>query len=155
MRNELLFSGLCAVLILLFSSFSPADDNSAEVIEQIGAASINWSEGFVEASGTGKVPDAVLDKPNAYVLALETAKVNAARNLLEMVKAVRVDALTEIRDLMRNNEALRSEIESAISKLPTIQRTFSYSQKRVKVVFRIALKRELTKSCPASYPQFL
>lgn len=142
--------GLQLAAILAFSIIFAASTVYAEsdslVIESTGVTSINWSESYIEAEGMGKVPESVQEKPKAYVLALETAKANAFRNLLEAAKSVRVDSLTELRDLMRQDEAFKAKVDALIYKSRIEEREFSYSQKTVRVVIRMPLRGDLIRA---------
>lgn len=145
-------SGSVALIGILLAALTVhADSSSIEVIQKMGTTSINWSEGYIEAEGVGKVPETVLDKPKAYVLALETAKANAFRNLFEIVKSVRVDSLTELRDLIRQDEALRAKVDVIVARSHIEERVFSYSQKRVKVVLRTPLRGDLIRAVLPMY----
>ncbi len=131
---------------ILFAAFTVYAGSDSLVIESTGVTSINWSESYIEAEGTGKVPESVQEKPKAYVLALETAKANAFRNLLEAAKSVRVDSLTELRDLMRQDEAFKAKVDALIYKSRIEEREFSYSQKTVRVIIRMPLRGDLIRA---------
>ncbi len=131
---------------ILFAAFTVYAESDSLVIESTGVTSINWSESYIEAEGTGKVPESVQEKPKAYVLALETAKANAFRNLLEAAKSVRVDSLTELRDLMRQDEAFKAKVDALIYKSRIEEREFSYSQKTVRVTIRMPLRGDLIRA---------
>jgi len=132
--------------LTIFAAFTVFAESDSQVIESTGVTSINWSESYIEAEGTGKVPETVQDKPRAYVLALETAKANAFRNLLEAVKSVRVDSLTELRDLMRQDEAFKTRIDALTYKSRIEEREFSYSQRTVRVIVRMPLRGDLIRA---------
>lgn len=133
-------------ICVLFAAFAVYAESDSLVIERTGVTSINWSDSYIEAEGTGKVPESVQDKPKAYVLALETAKANAFRNLLEAARSVRVDSLTELRDLMRQDDAFKARIDELIYRARIEEREFSYSQKTVKVVIRMPLRGDLIRA---------
>lgn len=131
---------------IVFAAFTVCAESDSLVIERTGVTSINWSDSYIEAEGTGKVPESVQEKPKAYVLALETAKANAFRNLLEAAKSVRVDSLTELRDLMRQDDAFKTKVDALIYKARIEEREFSYSQKTVRVVIRMPLRGDLIRA---------
>lgn len=142
-------SGLQLAAIFTLSTlaaFTVCAESDSLVIESTGVTSINWSESYIKAEGTGKVPETVQDKPKAYVLALETAKANAFRNLLEAAKSVRVDSLTELRDLMRQDEAFKAKIDALIYKSHIEEREFSYSQRTVRVIVSMPLRGDLIRT---------
>lgn len=145
MKSGLQLAAFCAFSIF-FAAFTVNAESDSLVVESMGVTSINWSESYIEAEGTGKVPESVQEKPKAYVLALETAKANAFRNLLEAAKSVRVDSLTELRDLMRQDDAFKAKVDALIYKSRIEEREFSYSQKTVRVVIRMQLRGELIKA---------
>jgi hypothetical protein len=133
-------------ICVLFAAFAVCAESDSLVIERTGVTSVNWSDSYIDAEGTGKVPESVQDKPKAYVLALETAKANAFRNLLEAAKSVRVDSLTELRDLMRQDDAFKARVDELIYRARIEEREFSYSQKTVKVVIRMPLRGDLIRA---------
>jgi hypothetical protein len=135
----------------IFAAFTVCAESDSLVVESTGVTSINWSESYIEAEGTGKVPESVQEKPKAYVLALETAKANAFRNLLEAAKSVRVDSLTELRDLMRQDDAFKAKVDALIYKSRIEEREFSYSQKTVRVIIRMPLRGDLIRAILSYY----
>lgn len=145
MRHPASF-GIFSALFFLIAVPVPAAPGSFDVVERMGAASINWSEGYIDAEGVGQVPETVLDTPKAYVLALETAKANAFRHLFEAAKSVRVDSLTDLRDMIIQDEGFKSRIDALVSKSHVEDRVFSYSQRQVKVVLRMPLRGDLIRA---------
>lgn len=152
MKSGLQLAALFALNIFFTASPVCAEPGSF-VIERTGTTSVNWSESYIEAEGTGKVPESVQDQPKAYVLALETAKANAFRNMLEAAKSVRVDSLTELRDLMRQDEAFKTKIDALIYKSRIEEREFSYSQRTVRVVIRMPLRGDLIRAIIPYYKE--
>jgi len=58
----------------------------APIVSYLGdKGKINWGSGYIEAVGRGTVPKRYLGKPHARPIALRAAKMDAYRNLMEVV----------------------------------------------------------------------
>ncbi|MDD5534086.1 MAG: hypothetical protein PHC52_14940 [Syntrophales bacterium] len=110
---------------------------SADLIEQIGTSgNVNWSTGIIEATGIGAPPERYYGKPQARPMALRTAQVDAYRNLLELVKGVRVDATTEVRDFTTSSDVIRTQVEGMVRGAQVIKRDYM-SDGTVEVTIRM------------------
>ena len=83
-------------LVLLLVSIAVADDALIQVLEK---GRINWSTrtATVKGMGVSKTTDEGLS-PAALSDALEAARINAQANLLETIRAIRIDTKTRIAD---------------------------------------------------------
>jgi hypothetical protein len=111
-KKHLLFiSVLMTALLFSFAGFcNPEED----LVEQIGNGSINWTKGVIQAIGIGAPPEKDYGKPQARPLALRAAKLDALRNILEVVNGVRIDSKTIIRDAAVESDVIMTKVQGMI-----------------------------------------
>jgi len=83
------------------------------VVDETERARINWTEGWIEASGQAVPPKGVENPAQGKLLAQRGAVVDLQRNLLEAVKGVRVDSKTTLNDFMAHDQ-VRTEVSGFI-----------------------------------------
>lgn len=84
-----------------------------DAVEPMGQGVVNWSTGWVKATGLGAPP------PNAgpgqaRAMAQRAAYVVAVRNLLEVVKGVRIDSVTLVENFMVTNDVIRTQVSGFV-----------------------------------------
>jgi len=84
------------------------------VKELLPGGAIDWSGGTACGRGTGVLDPGNLDEAQAWLLAERAAEVVARRNLLEVIKRVRVDSDARLQDLMAANEAVFRQVEAVV-----------------------------------------
>ncbi len=94
-----------------------AQDVSVEVVvEQAEHALLNWTAGYVEATGQAVPPTDKANTAQGKLLARRGAIVDLQRNLLEFVQGVRVDAETVMKDFMAN-DFVKTEVHGCIKRV--------------------------------------
>jgi hypothetical protein len=88
---------------------SPAPAPTGQAIEKIGDGSINWTTGWIKATGLG-APPAGAGPGQARAMAERAGFAVALRNLLETVKGVRIDSETIADTYIIKNDAIRSQV---------------------------------------------
>jgi len=83
------------------------------LVEPIGSGSVNWSTGWVKATGLGAPP------PNigggaGRAMAERAAFTVALRNLLETVKGIRVDSATLVDNYMVQNDVIKTQVSGHV-----------------------------------------
>ena len=86
--------------------------NASDVVETYESGSINWSENIVTAKGVGYSNKS--NKVIAYKMAQRASKLDAMRNLLEIVGKVRIDSHTTIKNKMAQDDSISSAISGNI-----------------------------------------
>jgi hypothetical protein len=84
-----------------------------EAIERAGTGKINWTGGWVETTGLG-APPAKAPAGQARAMAQRAAHVVALRNLLEIVKGVRVDSATLVENYMVTNDVIKTQVSGFV-----------------------------------------
>lgn len=145
-RSILVIGFAVCTLLLAFSTAFGQESISAkdwtQVVEQIGAKGrVNWSGGYVEATGIGAPPEKYYGKPQARPMALRAAQVDAYRNLLEVVQGVRVDSETEVRDFTTASDTIRAKVEGLVKGAQIVKRDY-LSDGTVEVTLRMPLYGE-------------
>ncbi|HRR40465.1 MAG TPA: LPP20 family lipoprotein [Syntrophales bacterium] len=145
-RSILIIGFAVCTLLLAFSTAFGQESISAkdwtQVVEQIGAKGrVNWSGGYVEATGIGAPPEKYYGKPQARPMALRAAQVDAYRNLLEVVQGVRVDSETEVRDFTTASDTIRAKVEGLVKGAQIVKRDY-LSDGTVEVTLRMPLYGE-------------
>lgn len=116
-KRTLICFTLCALLIagLPLAAGAATASTSVPAIDQLGVSgSINWAEGFVEATGTG-VPSSIAKSPaQARLMARRAAIVDAQRNLLESIEGVRITAKTTVQNLETTDDTIRTQVTGIV-----------------------------------------
>jgi hypothetical protein len=93
---------------------------STEVIEATNNGQINWSSGWIQATGRGYSPNNVppslsktLGERAGYAIAL--------RNLLEVIKGVRVDSESFVKGHMDDNQTIKTKVTGLVQGAEIIQ----------------------------------
>jgi hypothetical protein len=85
------------------------------VVEPAGAdGSIDWTKGVVMATGFGAPPPTAVNAAQARALAERAAFLVATRNLLEVVKGIRVDSATLVENMMVSSDVIKTEVSGFI-----------------------------------------
>jgi hypothetical protein len=127
----------CAML-LLFPAMAAASDG-AELVEQIGNGSVNWSQGVIQGKGIGSPPEKYYGKPNARPMAMRAAKLDALRNILEVINGVRVNSTTTVRDFAIESDVIRSNVEGMVRGAEQVKLEYM-SDGTVEVVMQVRMQ---------------
>ena len=85
-----------------------------EVVERVPGGAVDWSDRTVRASGTGVMDPGASNRAQARLMAERAAVVVAQRNLLEIVKGVRVDSDTRVENFMTDYDVVYTRVEGFI-----------------------------------------
>lgn len=123
----------CAAAAAHGQSFNPND-----AVEMLGQGSINWTSGEVYATGIGVPPATAANPAQSRAMAVRAAQVVAYRNLLEIVKGVRVDSETVVENFMTKSDIIRTRVDGIV-KGARILKTQYMSDGAVEVVVAMPL----------------
>ena len=82
-----------------------------QVQEPLPGGAIDWSGKTIRARGTGVLDPGNSNTAQARSMAERAATVVARRNLLEIIKGVRIDSDTRVRDFTADNDVARQYVE--------------------------------------------
>jgi hypothetical protein len=92
----------------------PKNLNAPPVTEPLPGGSVDWTAKVVRAKGTGVLDPGNPNKAQARLLAERAAVVVAQRNLLEIVKGVRVDSDTKVENFMTRYDVVYSHVDGIV-----------------------------------------
>ncbi|MEO0093330.1 MAG: hypothetical protein ABIK67_03640 [candidate division WOR-3 bacterium] len=107
---------LWVVLLTLLPAqtpYIPIERSGDEVIEPQGPGEINWTKQMIKAKGWGII-DTIHPKAQAKILATTAAIAVAQRNLLEIVKGVRVVSEMKVQDMISQSDYIYKRIEGVV-----------------------------------------
>ena len=93
----------------------PRVTEPGEVVEPVPGGAVDWSGTVVRARGTGVVDPSARDQAQAWVMAERAAVVVAQRNLLEIIKGVRVDSDTRVENFMTSYDIVYTRVEGTVT----------------------------------------
>jgi len=85
-----------------------------QVREFVPGGAIDWSGKMVWARGAGVLDPGNSNRDLAWQMAQRAATVVAQRNLLEIVKSIRVDSDARVQDLMAEHDSVYQRIEAVV-----------------------------------------
>lgn len=113
--HKRLFILFTMMYLLMFSAMAHAQNaNPFDAVETVGQGVINWTSGEVYATGIGAPPANAVNAAQARAMAERAAQVVAYRNLLEIVKGVRVDSETVVENFMTKSDIIRTKVDGVI-----------------------------------------
>jgi hypothetical protein len=142
MRNRLLFSFTMLFLLMSAAMVHAQTANPSDALENVGQGTINWTSGVVYATGIGAPPPSAVNPAQSRAMALRAAQVVAYRNLLEIVKGVRVDSETVVENFMTKSDIIKTRVDGIV-KGAMIVKTQYLSDGSVEVLVSMPMKGAL------------
>ncbi len=130
---------IAAVLVTTPDSAFSQNITSADAVETTINGAINWTTGEASATGIGAVPASAGNAGQARAMAERAAFVVAVRNLLEIVKGVRVDSETVVENFIAKSDVIRTKVEGIV-RGARIVKTHYLSDGSVEVTVAMAMK---------------
>jgi hypothetical protein len=145
MKLRLVYTVVLTAIVLLWASagFCQKPISASEWVEKVGQlGSVNWSAGYIEATGIGAPSEQSYGKPQARPLALRSATVVAQRNLLEVTKGVQIDSVTTVKDFMVESDIINTRVSGLVKGAVMVHHQYM-SDGTAEVTLRMALYGEL------------
>ena len=108
---------MVTIVVLILSASAALGQWSAApgaVTEQNEFGLVDYSQQVITATGIGAVPPNAPNVGAARANAIRAARVDALRNLVEAVKAVRVTSETTVNNNMVENDIIRTKVEAMV-----------------------------------------
>src|SRR3990172_2388525 len=112
---------LFAAVMSVSGPVSGQTASPGDAVETTGSGKVNWTTGEVYATGIGAPPAQPANAAQARAMAERAAFVVALRNLLEVVKGVRVDSETVVENFMTKSDVIRTHVQGIVNGARTIQ----------------------------------
>jgi hypothetical protein len=104
---------LISALVLLVPAAGTCQEEG-ELLENVGNGSINWTSGLIRAVGIGAPPENYYGKPEARPMALRAAKMDAYRNILEVIQGVRIQSSTTVKNFMMADDSISAQVSGMV-----------------------------------------
>ncbi len=137
MRRKSIF--ILAIVFLLTIPAYGLDKEPQDFVEITSKGSINWSNGTVRGKGIGAPPEQMYGKPSARPMAIRAAKMDAYRNILEVVNGVRIDGTTIVRDYAIESDIIMSKVEGMVQGAELVKQEY-LSDGTVEVTLEMSLR---------------
>lgn len=111
-------------------------------VQKIGHGEINWTEQYIIATGSAAPAPNSANVAVARLGAERAAKMDAFRNILEVIKGAQVTAKSTGADEMSNG-TIKSKVEGLVKNFKVMDTKY-YSDGSVDVIVRVELKGELS-----------
>ncbi|MDH7500414.1 MAG: hypothetical protein QHH30_08520 [candidate division NC10 bacterium] len=137
-------------VILLFQLWATSPAAAADLIENIGGGRINWSQGFLTANGMGIPPREAKNPGQLRAMTQRAAISLARRNLLEVLKGMRVDSSTTVENLIATSDVIKTQVSGIVLGSQVMQAKY-FSDGSIEVTVGVRLAGDLSSALmPAS-----
>ncbi len=108
-----------AILILIAGSamaqLASSVSSAGHKEESIGSTGkVDWTTGVITAVGRGPAQVSATSPSHNKAMALQVARVDAYRKLLEAVKGIQVDSITTVENLMITSDVINAKVNGSI-----------------------------------------
>jgi len=147
MKSKFIFIIIMLGLLLFFTGAGICQEKVSmnDWVEKFNQGSINWTGGYIEATGIGAPAEKSISKINARPGALRAAKLDAYRNLLEITKGVQVDSRTTVRDFTVESDVINKQVSGLVQGAVVVDQQY-ISDGTVEVKLRMPLYGDLAQT---------
>lgn len=112
---------------MLLCSLIIAASASAYAADEIGKGAVNWTEGYIEATGYGTAKSTG-NRGKDKINARRAAEVSAQRTLLEVIKGVHITSESTVQDSMLKDDHIRTRVDGIIKGAQTIDERVEWEE---------------------------
>lgn len=107
---------LCLAGLVLFVHAASAQVGGrvGDVVESMGSGGVDWTTGMITATGLGAPPENAVNRAQGRAMAERAAFIVATRNLLEVVKGIRVDSATLVENFVVSSDVIKTEVSGFV-----------------------------------------
>lgn len=140
---------LLLFLLLIFGNIVIIAPNSPVYCSELMKTTpeINLVEGYIIVEGVGVAPNNIYNDAQAKALARLAAKVDAQRNLLEIIAGLQLDSETSVVNLLANDK-VRTKVEGILQGGQILPESEQYQEG----FFRLKIRVEIKDITPLVYP---
>lgn len=122
--------------LLLLSSLLTLSLEAREVIDNVGSCKINWSHGSITCQGESAEGQ---DRRSAKI----AAKVTAQRNILEVIKGVRINSMVTVKDGMLSSDVITSRVQGVVRGGQIISNEYDSQDKYAVATIKLKMGKDL------------
>ena len=134
--NKFKLLGAIIFSIVLMVPALGTTETQNDMVQNLEHGYINWTTGIVQAKGIGAPPD---NSRAARPMAIQAAKLVAYRNLLELIKALRIDSTTTVENFIIKSDVITSRVEGIIQNAQVLKTDYM-SDGTVEVVVQMDIR---------------
>ncbi|WP_447972891.1 LPP20 family lipoprotein [Nitrospira sp. Kam-Ns4a] len=106
---------LAGIVLCVGAASAQLAGRVGDVIEPLGTnVNVDWTQGVITATGLGAPPPNAVNPAQARAMAKRAAYIVATRNLLEMIKGVRVDSATLVENFIVTSDVIKTRVEGFV-----------------------------------------
>ncbi|HUJ75788.1 MAG TPA: hypothetical protein VL359_13050 [bacterium] len=133
----------------------PGQNIDARCTSPSDRACIDWERGVAIAVGTG-VPASFAQTPGQKnVTAMRAARLDAARNLLELIKGVAITSDTTVQQAMVSNDQVTTSIQGQLQSIREVDRPHYFSDGSIQIKLEANLRQVVPQDLYLGAPQDL
>ncbi len=114
LRTQGIILAVVGVLLCVNAASAQLAGRVGDVIESMGTGGVDWTTGVVSATGLGAPPENAVNRAQARAMAERAAFIVATRNLLEVVKGIRVDSATLVENFITTSDVIKTEVSGFV-----------------------------------------
>ena len=133
---------LCTGTLLLACSLY-AQGLDQRCTQEGDSACVDWDRGVVMAEGLGAPSSKAKNKAQQNATALRAARLDAARNMLEMIMGINLSSTTTMQDAMVTSDTVRTKVQGKLFGLRPSGKPRYFSDGSVSIMMEASLRQTI------------